>query len=460
MTRHAPPAADTIVAPATPPGEGGVGIVRLSGSRAEPLLAETFQGRTAPAAMESHRLYHGHICRHDGTPVDEVLAVIMRAPHSYTGEDVVEIHCHGGTQVLRGILDRLLGCGARLARPGEFTQRAFLNGRLDLAQAEAVAALIGARSEQAARTALGQLDGRLSRQLQGFAAELRELLLLVEAHIDFPDDDLGTLDQPLLATRAAAVHAAMAKLLGSFDAGRALREGVSVLILGRPNVGKSSLLNALLGETRAIVTEIPGTTRDTVEEQLVLDGLPLRLVDTAGVRDTQDPVEREGVRRARDKAAAADLVLLVIDASQPLTTEDHMALELAPPERVILVRNKSDLPGGDVDPLRNFPCQVTVSVRQGAGLAELRAAIVGHFVGDRGTEVAEGVVLTERRHREALAGALIALERFRSGQASGEPLECLALELREALTAVGEITGETTPADILDQIFSRFCIGK
>jgi len=461
VDRNGPPAADTIVAPATPPGEGGVGIVRLSGPRALELLATAFRGRRPAAEMVSHHLYHGQLCRPDHAPLDEVLAVVMRAPRSYTGEDVVEVHCHGGSQILRSILDLFLAAGARLARPGEFTQRAFLNGRLDLAQAEAVAALIGARSEQAARAALGQLEGRLSQRLRQFTAELRDLLLLLEAHIDFPDDDLGALDRQALTVRAAAVQAAMHGLMQSFDTGRALREGVSVLILGRPNVGKSSLLNALLGEARAIVTDVPGTTRDTVEEQLVLGGLPLRLIDTAGVRDTVDPIEREGVRRAREKAAAADLVLLVIDASRPLTAEDRMAMTMAPPERTILVLNKSDLPpAGLAARLDDFRRQVAVSVRQGTGLAALQAAVVAHFCGSGEREAGEGVVLSERRHREALAGALAALERFLAAAAGGEPLECLALEVREALAVLGQITGETTPDAILEQIFSRFCIGK
>jgi tRNA modification GTPase len=460
VSRIAPPAADSIVAPATPPGDGGVGILRLSGPQAETLLACVYRGRTTPPAMASHHLYHGHLCRPDGTRVDEVLAVIMRAPHSYTGEDVVEVHCHGGSQIMRSALDLFLLAGARLARPGEFTQRAFLNGRLDLAQAEAVAALIGARSEQAARVALAQLEGRLSQQLQSFTEELRELLLLLEAHIDFPDDELGPLDLTAVGARAVAVQAAMADLMMSFDTGRALREGVNVLILGRPNVGKSSLLNALLGEARAIVTEFPGTTRDTVEEQLVLGGFPLRLVDTAGVRDTADPIEQEGVRRAREKALAADLVLLVIDASQPLGVEDRMAMTLAPPERTVLVRNKCDLPSvcRPAD-LEEFPDQVAVSARQGIGLADLQAAVVEHFRGS-GREAAGGVVLTERRHREALGFALSALGRFLTTLAAGTPLECQAFELRETLAALGQITGETTPDELLEKIFSRFCIGK
>ena len=461
MSLSAPHAADTIVAPATPPGEGGIAILRLSGPRAVEVLGAVFRGRVAASAMASHRLYHGRLCRADGTALDDVLAVLMRAPRSYTGEDVAELHCHGGSCLLRAALDLCLAAGARLARPGEFTQRAFLNGRLDLAQAEAVAALIGARSEQAARAALAQLDGRLSSLLHRFTADLRTILTLLEAHIDFPDDDLGGLDLTMVAGRAAAVQGEMNRLLATFDTGRALRDGVSVLILGRPNVGKSSLLNGLLGEARAIVTEIPGTTRDTVEEQLVLGGIPLRLVDTAGVRNTVDPIEQEGVRRARDKAAAADLVLLVVDASQPLSEEDRMAIALAPPQRTLLVRNKCDLPVGTEDPaLAGFARQVTVSAKHGRGMAALEAAVVEFFTGGVSAALEEGVVLTERRHRESLVEALAALERFQAECVAGRPLECLAMELREALAALGRITGETTPDDILEQIFKQFCIGK
>ncbi|TFG89293.1 MAG: tRNA uridine-5-carboxymethylaminomethyl(34) synthesis GTPase MnmE [Gemmatimonadales bacterium] len=455
------PAADTIVAPATPPGEGGIAILRLSGPGAPTLLGTVFRGRVATPAMVSHRLYHGRLCRPDGTALDDVLAVIMRAPRSYTGEDVAEIHCHGGSCLLRAALDLCLAAVARLARPGEFTQRAFLNGRLDLAQAEAVAALIGARSEQAARAALAQLDGRLSTLLHRFTADLRPLLTLLEAHIDFPDDDLGEFDRTAVTGRVADVLAEMNRLLATFDAGRALRDGVSVLILGRPNVGKSSLLNGLLGEARAIVTEIPGTTRDTVEEQLVLGGVPLRLVDTAGVRDTVDPIELEGVRRARDKVAAADLVLLVIDASRPLSDEDHMAMALAPPDRTLLVVNKSDLPAGvHAAELSGFARQITVSAKHGLGMAELEAAVVAFFTGGASAALDEGVILSERRHREALMEAQAALELFQAESAARRPLECLAMELREALAALGRITGETTPDDILEQIFQQFCIGK
>lgn len=455
---------DVIVAPATPPGEGGVGIVRLSGPGAVDCLDRVFRGRRPTTSMVSHHLYHGHLVNDRQAVIDEVLAVVMRAPHSYTGDDVVEVHCHGGSQVLRSVLDLFLATGARMAGPGEFTRRAFLNGRLDLAQAEAVADLIRARSERASRVALGQLEGQLSQKLHTFSEQLKEALALLEAHIDFPDDEVGSLDLPALLIPVRRVAEAMQRLAESFDVGRALREGISVLILGRPNVGKSSLMNAVLGESRAIVTEIPGTTRDTLEEQLVLAGFPVRLIDAAGVRDTEDPVEREGVARARDKASAADMVLLVVDGSQSLTKEDLLACELCRPDRTILVVNKCDqAQTGDVDrvvTLQLFTHRVQVSAKFGLGLTDLREAIVERLSDGAVGGGEEGMVVVERRHRDALLQAVAALARLEAAVSAADPSECLAMELREALGALGQITGETTPDELLEQIFSRFCIGK
>ena len=452
---------ETIFAPATPPGEGGVAIVRLSGPEAENCLAGFFVGRRPVAQMESHHLYHGRLCRRDGLLVDEVMVVVMRAPRSYTGEDVVEIHCHGGSQILRGVLDLFMGTAARLARPGEFTERAFLNGKLDLAQAEAVADIIQARSERACRAALGQLEGRLSRLIHGYTDTLKILLALIEAHVDFPDDEVGSLDTASVAGQLTALAAEMTELAKSFDTGRALREGITVLILGRPNVGKSSLLNALLGHSRAIVTAIPGTTRDTLEEQMVIAGFPVRLIDTAGVRATDDPIESEGVRRASDKAREADLVLLVTDGSRPLTDEDRMAMELCSASRTLAVINKTDLPTAFAwSELAAFDQPFMISAKTGEGLAELQAAMVKRLGGHSAGDVGEDVVIMERRHREALVRALDAVQRAGDATVMRVPLECLALEIREGLAALGQITGETTPDEILDQVFSRFCIGK
>lgn len=452
---------DTIVAPATPPGEGGVGIIRLSGPDAVALLSVVFRGKVLAPAMKSHQLYYGHLLNREAEVVDEVLAVVMRAPRSYTGEDVVEVHCHGGTHMTRSVLDLFLDAGARMAGPGEFTQRAFLNGRLDLAQAEAVVDVIKARSERAGRVALNQLDGHLSRKIYHFSDQLKGSLALLEAHIDFPDDEVGSLDFSALLNPVRELALEMGGLASSFDVGRVLREGINVLILGRPNVGKSSLMNAMLGESRAIVTDVAGTTRDTLEEQLVLAGFPVRLVDAAGVRDTDDPVEMEGVRRAKEKALAADLILMVVDGCRPLTAEDFLALELCQPEKTLIVINKSDLAQDcDLERLSAFPHQVAISAKYGLGLEALRDALVGRLGCDASLSVGEGVVVTERRHRDALLRAITSLERFVDAVSMGAPFECLAIELRDALSALGQITGETTPDEILDQIFSRFCIGK
>lgn len=452
---------DTIVAPVTPPGEGGVGIVRLSGPRSFELLKQVFRTTSGKREMESHRLYHGHLVGDDGSAVDEVLAVVMRAPHSYTGEEVVEVQGHGGTQVLRGVLDLFLHAGARMAAPGEFTQRAFLNGRMDLAQAEAVVDLISARSERAGRIALSQLDGHLSRTIQRYSEQLKGSLALLEAHIDFPDDEVGELDLDALLAPISALSEEMKVLANSFDLGRALRDGINVLILGRPNVGKSSLMNALLGEARAIVTEVAGTTRDTLEEQLVLAGFPVRLVDAAGVRDTADPIELEGVRRAREKALSADLVLMVVDGSKQLSEEDLVAYELCRPEKTLLVVNKSDQAQNcDLEQLQKLGTPVAVSAKHGFGLEELTGAMVEHLGRDASVAGDEGVVVTERRHRDALLQGLTALDNLIRSTKEAVPLECLAMDLREALAALGQITGETTPDEILEQIFSRFCIGK
>lgn len=452
---------DTIVAPVTPPGEGGVGIIRLSGPRAVTYLKNTFRSKTVDQEYESHRLYYGQLFNFENIRLDEVLAVVMRSPRSYTGEDVVEVHCHGGLQIMRSVLDLYLAAGARMAAPGEFTQRAFLNGRLDLSQAEAVVAVIKAGSEKAGQVALDQLEGQLSRRIYAYSDQLKLALALLEAHIDFPDDEVGSLDLPLLVDPIHVLAEEMVALADSFSVGRVLREGVSILILGRPNVGKSSLMNALLGEARAIVTSVAGTTRDTLEESLVLGGFPVRIIDAAGVRETDDPVEREGVKRASDKARSADLILLVVDGSAPLTDEDRLAMDLCPVDKTIVVVNKNDqLQRINLEPLSGFMDIVTVSAKQLIGLDSLRELVAERVGRDNLTAAGEGMVVTEKRHKDALLKAIDSLNAFFDGVKGSAPLECLAMDLREALNSLGLITGETTPDEILDQIFSRFCIGK
>jgi len=449
---------DTVVAPVTPPGEGGVAIIRLSGPRAEICLDQVFSPRRACLPLTSHHLTLGTLRTPEGDLLDQVMAVVMRAPHSYTGEDVVEVHCHGAPVTVRHILDTFLRMGLRLAGPGEFTLRAFLNGRLDLAQAEAVADLIRSRSERATRVALGQLDGVLSRTIQSLRHPLLETLALLEAYIDFPEEDLPDEDAGKILAPVRQCLSRSEVLSATFDQGRILREGLSVLILGRPNVGKSSLLNALLGEARAIVTPVAGTTRDLIEEQITLAGIPVRLIDTAGIRPSHDPVEQEGVRRARSKIDTADLVLLVIDGSCPLGAEDHAALALCSGVPTIVVRNKSDLGLAPLDAAIDNPARLDLSVHSGQGLEALKEAITRACLGE-GRTSEESVVLCERRHLEALLLCAESLRRFLAGWGSLST-ELLALELRSALDSLGLITGETTPDEILDAIFSRFCIGK
>jgi len=451
---------ENIVAIATAPGEGGIGIIRLSGPETEKFLRLFFHPTSNVTTMSSHRLYHGRFVDSDDSDIDEVMAVIMRKPHSYTREDVVEIHCHGGAVVQSRILHLLIDAGMRLARPGEFTLRAFLNGRIDLAKAEAVIDVIRSRSEAAHTVAMGQLNGKLSRLIFEYRTILADLLVEVEAGIDFPEEDIELSEQDNLYRRGNELVQRMKKLVETFEGGRVLKEGLSILIFGKPNVGKSSLMNCLLGEARAIVTEIPGTTRDTIEECLVLGGIPLRLVDTAGVRETDDPVEVEGVRRAREKVAGSDLVLLVIDGSCPVSQDDLLALRACHGRHVLLVVNKSDLsfvPFGK--PFTDLPF-VSISTLDGNGLAEIKKYISSSFGQGPGRDVRESVIISDARHREALVRGINALERFLAGINEGLAGEFLALELRDALDSLGEITGETTPGEILEKIFTRFCVGK
>jgi tRNA modification GTPase len=451
----------TIIAPVTPPGEGGVGIIRLSGLLAEPALLRFFCPSRRAATLTSHRLYHGHLRSESGELVDEVMAVVMRAPYSFTREDVAEIHCHGGPLVMQHILDLFLESGGvRLARPGEFTQRAFLNGRLDLTQAEAVIDVIRSRSDAARGVAMRQLEGRLSKAIHQIRNVLVDLLATVEAHVDFPDEDIELPDQQILTAGGNDVLSSIDRLLATFEDGRVLREGLSVLILGRPNVGKSSLLNALLGEARAIVTDVPGTTRDTIEESFSLCGLPLRLVDTAGIRNTVDPVEAEGVRRARQKVGSADLVLLVIDGSVRTGEDDLLALEACSDSRLLLVVNKSDLLSAPLSkPFTTLPL-VRVSTHTGEGLTGLTQRMAALFTAPASAEGRESILLSDRRHRDALLRSRQHLVRFCEEAPLATSPELLAIDLRDALQALGEITGETTPDEILERIFSRFCVGK
>jgi len=459
--------ADTIAAVSTPPGQGGIGIVRLSGPLALPILRSVFRGPDGrPAeAFPPQRLRYGRIVDTDGAPLDEVLAVFMAAPRTYTREDVAEIHCHGGHAAVREVLRRVIQEGARPAEPGEFTVRAFLNGRIDLTRAEAVMDVVRATTRRSLKAAARQLGGALGRRLSGLRTRLLELLAHVEACIDFSDEEIpGDLEQGF-GPRAAELREEMERLLATYDRGRILREGAAVAIVGRPNVGKSSLLNRLLAEDRAIVTEVPGTTRDTIEESFSLHGIPVRLVDTAGIRRSADRVEQEGIRRSRRAVEEADVVLLVLDGSRPLEAADRELLEELRGRRAVVVRNKRDLPPADragldavLGALSPDTPQVLLSAKTGEGLEGLLDTLQEILLGE--APAAEEVLITRARHRDALRRSRDALENFGRDRRDGAPLEILALDLREALDGLDRILGTTDVEELLGVIFSDFCIGK
>ncbi|MGQ9688810.1 MAG: tRNA uridine-5-carboxymethylaminomethyl(34) synthesis GTPase MnmE [Desulfobaccales bacterium] len=454
-------AGDTIAAISTPLGEAGIGIVRLSGPEAEAIARRLFRPHRPRSLWRSHRLYVGHFLDSQGCVLDEVLLTLMRAPYSYTREDVVEIHCHSGYAVLRAILGEVLAAGARLARPGEFTLRAFLSGRLDLSQAEAVLEVIQARTQASLRVAAAHLTGGLGRRLGEVRTSLLGLLARVEAALDFPEEAEEFSPQNL-REELAAPRRHLEELLATYHQGRLLREGLDVVLAGRPNVGKSSLLNRLLDADRAIVTDIPGTTRDVIEEAIVLEGVALRLSDTAGLREARDPVEELGVARSQARLAQADLVVYLVDASQPLPQEDIQVLQELADRPGLVAINKIDLPRRlNLQELNQCSPHrlVEISALTGQGLEELKRALVDLALG--GGLRTEGDLVTQARHHELLVRAQEALIRGAELLAPAEPhWELLALEVREALQALGEITGEEVGDTVLDQIFSQFCIGK
>ncbi len=451
---------DTIAAIATPVGEGGVGIVRLSGPDALSILRQIFRPRRHGDDYRPQLMRYGQVIDESGQPVDEGLAVYFRAPRSYTREDVVEIHCHGGALPLRRTLELALNAGARLAEPGEFTMRAFLNGRIDLAQAEATLDLIQARTATGLQLALDQLGGRLSREVRAARDELIGALAYLTALVDFPEDDVP--EQEVLAPLRAAL-ATVEALYQSADQGILYRYGARAVLVGRPNAGKSSLMNALLRIDRAIVTPIAGTTRDTLEETANLGGVPVVLIDTAGITETDDPIERIGVERSRRALAGADLALLVLDRSAPLTDADLTIARLTHGRPTILVLNKADLPPAlDPTPVRathpSLRAEATVSAATGAGLDDLGAMVARALLGD--TPLTGETLVTNPRHRDALSRGVEHLRSAAQALEAGVPVDLVAVDLTAAVQALGEITGETVGEDLLATIFSRFCIGK
>ena len=458
---------DTIAAIATARGEAGIGIVRVSGSLALPIASELFRSPRTVSLTElpTHTLTYGHIV--DATVsdevIDEVLLGIMHAPKTYTGEDIVEFNCHGGMVTLTAVLDLVVKSGARIAEPGEFTKRAFLNGRLDLAQAEAVAELIASRTDLSRKIAIEALAGRLSDTVNRLSDQLAGLLAEIEASIDFPEEDLDFMKVEAQLETARAVQSDLVALLETATEGRIITEGVNVAILGKPNVGKSSLLNALVGTKRAIVTDTPGTTRDTIEEAVNIGGIPLKLIDTAGIRQTTDIVEQQGVERSKAVLDRAELRLLMFDASQPLNDADLDLLQTAQLSKAILILNKIDLPVVTPSAVLLAHCPkkriVETVIPEGKGLDNLKAAVCEELLGGESI-IGESPIVTNARHQEALRRANEGLNYAIESLENGMPPDLVAVDLRISLDGLGDIVGKTTTEDILDRIFSQFCVGK
>ena len=458
---------DTIAAIATPRGEGGIGIVRVSGVLAFPIACKLFRPSrpVLPNELPSHTLTHGHVIDPSSSDevVDEVMLGVMRAPKTYTTEDIVEFNCHGGSIPLTSVLELVVREGARLAEPGEFTKRAFLNGRLDLTQAEAVAELISSKTELSRKIAIDALSGKLSENVNQLSDRLASLLAEIEASIDFPDEDLDFMKVEMQLNTARKVQRDLMTLLETAPEGQIIKEGVKIAILGKPNVGKSSLFNALIASARAIVTDIPGTTRDTIEETINIDGIPINIIDTAGIRHTDDMVEQEGVQRSRDILKKAELLLLMFDASEPLNESDFELIDYAKRNRAILILNKIDLPILTPQHVLSGHCQdfcvIKTAITEGKGIDTLKDAIRDTLLGGDFT-VGESPIVTNTRHQDALHRSRVALDDVIMSLESDMPPDLVSVDLRISLDALGDIVGKTTTEDILDRIFSQFCVGK
>ena len=458
-------AEDTISAVITALGEGAVGIVRISGERALAVGERLFKAASgkALAAYAANTMVYGHVYDEDGSLVDEVLSVYMRGPRSYTAEDVVEIQCHGGLQSLKKILALTYAAGARPAEAGEFTKRAFLNGRIDLTQAEAVMDIIRSRSEASLKLAVRQQQGQLARELRKLRSALVDVVVNLEAVIDYPEEDIEDVTYARVEESVAGCGAAIDKLLAHAHTGKILREGLRTAIVGKPNVGKSSLLNALLKEERAIVSQYAGTTRDVIEEQLLLDGVPLVLADTAGIRSTDDFVEKIGVEKSRQLLQDAELVICVVDGSEGLTADDEAILAAASGKPCVIIVNKSDLGlSMDLEALRERFGKdkvMTLSAKTLSGVEDFSAWLKNYVYGSEGT-LSDGVYVQNARQERLLREARQSLAEAGEAAAAMLPSDCIEIDVRNAIDLLGEITGDTVQDEIINEIFSRFCIGK
>jgi tRNA modification GTPase len=456
---------ETIAAISTPFGESGIGIVRMSGSLAEPIARKLFKSKKDQFSFISHHFHYGAIIEsQNGHPIDEVLIVLMKAPKTYTREDIVEIHCHGGYFILQKVLELVLKQGARMALPGEFTKRAFLNNRIDLTQAEAVIDLIKAKTIASLEIANQQLRGVLYREMISLKERLIEHLALIEAHIDFPEEEIEPISLEEMKLDISGMIRKLEDWIASYEDGRIFREGISCAIVGKTNVGKSSLLNVLLKEERAIVTPIPGTTRDVIEEVLNIYGIPVRLMDTAGLRKARDFIEQEGMRRAKERVADSDFVLLMLDGSIPLDSDDMEIFKEIKGKKKVVIINKNDLPLKisleDVKRLFLEDPIISISTLKNDGIDDLKQAIYTSLIHRDMRATPEHLIVANIRHKTALAQARDNLLNVEEGLKEGTSLEFIAFEIRSALEAFGELVGETTTEEVLNRIFEQFCIGK
>lgn len=457
---------DTIAAIATAYGEGGIGIIRLSGEESKPILDRIFKakGIQYKESIVNKRLYYGHIVDPgNGQVVDEVLASYMKAPSTYTAEDVVEIYCHGSIVALRKTLALALRSGARLAERGEFTKRAFLNGRLDLSQAEAVIDIVRAKTDKTFEVALSQMEGALSVQVKEIRQALMDLLVDITVNLDYPDEDIEIMTYQKLSESTLSIGDMIDRLLSTAGTGRIIRDGLAVAIIGKPNVGKSSLMNALLKESRAIVTEIPGTTRDTIEEIISIRDIPVKLTDTAGIRETEDQIERIGIEKSKESFNRADLILFIVDGSSPLSGEDREIMERLGGRKVIVLVNKTDLGLRiEEEEIRAVLPQgriMKAAVKRNMGIEELETEIETMVYGGQ-LKQEESLLVTNARHMELLERAGEAIREARQMAENSEALDFIEVDVRRCYELLGEIIGESVTEDILEQVFARFCLGK
>lgn len=457
---------DVIAAISTPVGSGGIGIVRMSGKGSVDIADKIFvpAGGTKIKDKKTHTITYGHIKDpKSGETIDEVLLTVMLAPRTYTCEDIIEINCHGGMNVTNRVLELVLNNGARLAEPGEFTKRAFLNGRIDLTQAEAVMDVIEAKTELSRRTAVNQLGGSVKEKVHALREEVLDMIAAIEAAIDYPEHDIEEETYARMLKRITALKAEIQRLIDTADMGKIIREGVDAVIVGKPNVGKSSLLNLLLMEERAIVTDVPGTTRDTVEEYMNLGGIPVKIIDTAGIRETGDEVERIGVEKSRKYADKADVIFMMLDASNPLTDEDMAILEFIKDRKALILMNKTDIDNRiDKNILLKYTDEkniIPVSVKENTGIDALTERFKEMFFGGA-IEIKDSAMISSVRHKNMLAKALEALERAINTIEGCMPEDFISMDLQDALAALGEITGDSVDDEIIDRIFTRFCLGK